>query len=133
MCVEAFSRNMLSQSEHVRTTPAPGPPPPCATLTRYVRACGHTFLDDRTASIRIDNYIGAPFSLLSGVPQGAGVSPTFYSFYIHDMPPPSAHCTYIAYADDITQIITYKGSYQMLAKKKTTKAIKTINDFEKKW
>ena len=90
------------------------------------------FLDDRTASIRIDNYIGPPFPLLSGVPQGAGVSPTFYSFYIHDMPPPAPDSTYIAYADDITQIISYKGSYRMLAKK-TTKAIKTINDFEKKW
>ena len=90
------------------------------------------FLDDRTASIKIENYIGPPFRLLSGVPQGACLSPTLYSFFIHDMPPPAPHSDYIAYADDITQIISCPGKASMLAPK-TSRAITQINNFENKW
>ena len=46
------------------------------------------FLNDRTATINIDNYLGPLFPLKSGVPQGACLSPSLYSFYTHDMPPP---------------------------------------------
>ena len=49
------------------------------------------FLHNTKASIRIDNFIGPSFPLLSGVPQGAAVSPTFYGFYIHDIPAPNPH------------------------------------------
>ena len=40
----------------------------------------YKFLDNRTASMKIDNLIGLPFTLLSGVPQGDCLSPTHHSF-----------------------------------------------------
>ena len=48
------------------------------------------------------------------------------------MPPPAPHSDYIAYADDITQIISCPGEASMLAPK-TKRAITQINNFEKKW
>ena len=48
------------------------------------------------------------------------------------MPPPAPHSDYIAYADDITQIISCPGKASMLAPK-TKRAVTQINNFEKKW
>ena len=90
------------------------------------------FLTDRTASIRINNHTGPSFQLHSGVPQGSCLSPTLYSFFTHDLPPPLPNTEYIAYADDITQIITSRGSPQTIANV-TCHAIQQINTFENKW
>ena len=95
----------------------------------FVIVCN--FLDNRTTSIKIDNYIAPPFRLHNGVPQGACLSPTLYSFFIYDMPPPAPHSDYIAYADDITQIISCPAEASLLAPK-TKRAITQINNFEKK-
>merc|ERR1712002_1233144 len=93
-----------------------------------------SFLDNRFATVRLENYVGPKFQLLSGVPQGACLSPSLYSFYTHDLGEPDQGCDYVAYADDITQIVEYRGvgKYPEAAKK-TAKSIKKINDFEKKW
>ena len=93
-----------------------------------------SFLDNRFATVRLENYIGPKFQLLSGVPQGACLSPSLYSFYTHDLGEPDQGCDYVAYADDITQIVEYRGcGKHKEAAKKTAKSIKKINDFEKKW
>ena len=42
-------------------------------------------ITDRTARIRIDDYIGPTFALRSGVPQGGCFSPILFSFYTHDI------------------------------------------------
>ena len=90
------------------------------------------FITDRTATIQIDNYIGPQFTLDSGVPQGACLSPSLYNFYTHDIPPPIHDTDYIAFADDITQITTTPYNYKAIAN--TTKhAIVQINTFENKW
>ena len=90
------------------------------------------YLTNRTASIRIGYHIGPPLQLHTGVPQGACLSPTLYSFYTHDLPPPLPNTEYIAFADDITQITAgrYPPKY---AAKQTQHAIQQINSFEKKW
>ena len=92
------------------------------------------FLDNRQAKIRIEHHKGDEFRIHSGVPQGACISPTLYSFQTHDIEEPDPNSDYIAYADDITQTIRYKGpgKHKTLAKK-TKSAIQKINRFEKKW
>ena len=92
------------------------------------------YLDNRHAKIRIDHHTGNEFSLHSGVPQGACLSPSLYSFHTHDIEQPEPNTDYVAYADDITQIIRHKarGKHEALAKK-TSRAIQKINTFEKKW
>ena len=90
------------------------------------------YLDDRHASIRIDNHIGPKFPLLTGVPQGACLSPTLYSYFTHDLPDPIPKTDYILFADDVTQIISTKDNYRYLGKL-TERAIKQLNDFEKQW
>lgn len=89
------------------------------------------FITDRTASIRISSHTGPPFPLESGVPQGACLSPTLYSFYTHDIPPPLEDTDYICFADDISQIIS-TPNYKATAKT-TEHAIRQINTFENKW
>ena len=90
------------------------------------------YLEDRKASIRIDNYLGPPIQLRSGVPQGACLSPTLYGFFTRDIEEPPPQTDYIAYADDITQI-TATGSNHRYVARLTQRAIEHVNTFEKKW
>ena len=99
---------------------------PCFTKTLI------DYITDRTATIRIGNHIGPSFPLNSGVPQGACLSPTLYSFFVHDCPPPIPDTDYVAYADDITQIIAIRGNPTVVANN-TTHAIEQINNYENKW
>jgi len=91
-----------------------------------------SYLDNRKASIRIGPHTGSNFALENGVPQGACLSPALFTFYTHDLPTPNSRTDYIAYADDITQIITEQNSHRYLARR-TKKAIQQVNDYEKKW
>ena len=91
------------------------------------------FLDNRTASITIDNLEGLPFPLHSGVPQGSSISPTLYTIYTYDIPTPITDSTNIQYADDITQVITQAGKSKNMLARKIVKEITNINEFEKKW
>lgn len=97
----------------------------------YIKTLSN-YLDNRTASIRIGPHVGPPFPIDTGVPQGGCLSPTLYQFFTHDMPEPIGHTDYIAYADDITQIITHPCNHRYLALQ-TGRAISQINDFEKQW
>ena len=90
------------------------------------------YLEDRKASIRIDNHLGPPIQLRSGVPQGACLSPTLYGFFTRDIEEPPHHTDYIAYADDITQITATRSNHRYVARL-TKRAIKHVNKFEKKW
>ena len=90
------------------------------------------YLHDRTATITIDNHTGPAFSLRSGVPQGACLSPTLYTLYTHDLPEPLPNTEYIAFADDITQITSGRYKHKDAARN-TEHAIRQINTFERKW
>ena len=91
------------------------------------------FLDDRSARIRIEEFIGPKFNLKSGVPQGSILSPTLYIFYTADMPPAGPGCLNIGFADDITQVITYPGKSRGMLARRITREIVKINNYEKQW
>ena len=93
----------------------------------------NTFLVNREAKIKIGTFTGPPIPLLAGVPQGSILSPTLYTIYTNDIPPPAIDCTNIQYADDITQIISYPGKSRAFMANRVKKEIEKINNFEMKW
>ena len=97
------------------------------------------FITNRTASIRIKDHIGPSFPLLSGVPQGACLSPSLYNLYTSALPAtlPSNQSQLgtlqnILYADDISQITAtrWRRQHHQLH---TSRAIQYINNYEKQW
>ncbi len=93
----------------------------------------NSFLDNRTASISLKNYDGPRFQLHSGVPQGSSLSPTLYTIYTYDIPPPLTNGINIQYADDITQIIIQPGKSRHMLARKIEREIKHISNYENKW
>ena len=90
------------------------------------------YLTDRTAAIKLGQFIGPEFELETGVPQGASLSPTLFNFYVKDLPTPVENSDYIQYADDVTQIIGLPGPPEAIAQN-TTIAIAALNNFENNW
>lgn len=90
------------------------------------------YLEGRTARIRIGEYLGTEFGLSSGVPQGGCLSPQLFAFYTHDIPEGDGQSENIIYADDITQIVRYRGTENMLTRA-TERQVGKINDYERKW
>ncbi len=91
------------------------------------------YLADRKARIRVGDTLGPEIELQSGVPQGGILSPTLYTIYTRDLPPPAIDCHDILYADDISQIITYRGKSKLLMADRVGREIERVNKFEKKW
>ena len=92
------------------------------TMTRILS----NYLADRTATVRIGDYFWQTFQLKSGVPQSGCLSPTLLNLYNkHDMTDPCGNTEYIAYADDVTQIIPQRSKSAALHSLQTTRAIKT--------
>jgi len=92
-----------------------------------------SFLDHRTATIRLGSHLGTPLHLRSGVPQGSVLSPTLYILYTANLPQPTPHSNYFSYADDVTQIISHPSKSQHIMKLTTQRAIQNINTFEHHW
>ena len=92
-----------------------------------------SYITERTAQIKINQYIGPKFAIKSGVPQGGILSPNLFIIYTSDLPPSGPNATDIIFADDITQIIeNYRNDRTQLARE-TEQEIKRINEFEKIW
>lgn len=91
------------------------------------------YLEDRSVRIRIANITGNPITIRSGVPQGGILSPTLYAIYTRDIPESAVDCHHIIYADDITQIITYRGKSRLMMANQVGREIEKINKYEKRW
>lgn len=90
------------------------------------------FLDNRIAIVQVNTSLSRPFPLEAGVPQGAVLSPTLFNIYTADIGEIPGS-TYTAYADDVTQIVTHHGSSKEIFRRKTTRAIEALNQFERRW
>ena len=93
-----------------------------------------SYVTNRTAQIRIENYKGDKINLESGVPQGGILSPTLYILYTRDIPPPAdVNNSDVIFADDVTQIIQNLREDRGALAEATVLEIERINDYEKKW
>ena len=93
-----------------------------------------SYVTNRTAQIRIENYKGDKINLESGVPQGGILSPTLYILYTRDIPPPAdINNSDVIFADDVTQIIQNLREDRGALAEATVLEIERINDYEKKW
>ena len=96
-----------------------------------------SFLDGRTAKIRIANTVGPIFPLLGGVPQGTSPSAPMFNLVIRHSPlGANIRHQYSGYADDRNQVIATQWGKKRAAHatkihgKEVIKAIKIQNDFE---
>lgn len=101
-------------------------------MPRIFTASLCSFLDDRSAVVQINDHITAPFQLQAGVPQGAVLSPTLFNIYTSDIKH-LRHSKHVAYADDVSQIVSYHGPSKLMLKLKTERAITELNEIERKW
>ena len=93
-----------------------------------------SFTNGRTAQIRINATIGPIFQLQSGVPQGSILSPSLFIFFTHDLPlPHSDVSTDVIFADDVTQVVEYRGNDREELAIQTEREIVRVNEYEKLW
>lgn len=101
-------------------------------MPRLMTAILCNFLDNRTATVQVNNSKSLPFYLRAGVPQGSVLAPTLYNVYTSDVGE-LTYSKYTAYADDITQIVSYYGPSKEMLKRKTQRAIEELNTYERRW
>ena len=93
-----------------------------------------SYVTKRTAQIRIENFKGDRITLESGVPQGGILSPTLYTLYTRDIPPPAGENNNdVIFADDVTHIIQNLRTDRRALAEATALEIERINNYEKKW
>ena len=103
------------------------------THYQYIRKILCSYITDRTARIKVENYIGPKIELKSGVPQGGILSPTLYIMYIRDMPTPNGKNMNIGFADDVTQVIQNFSNDKHKLSEDTITEIERLNIYERKW
>lgn len=101
-----------------------------------------SFLNNRTAQVKINDKLGNIFNLLSGVPQGDILSPTLFLIMMNDYPMPvwdaKRRNFVMQFADDFTQIIVTKcnrinNKARIEHKANVENEILRQNNFEYKW
>ena len=90
-----------------------------------------SFLDDRTARIRVGGITGPAFQLLAGSPQGAAPSAKLFTLVTRNAPVGRNSNFYNThYADDCLQIVATQGESINFHGRDIKSAISEMNDFE---
>ena len=101
-------------------------------LPRCFTALLCDFLNDRTAQIQVNNFIGEEFPLRAGVAQGSVLSPTLYNLYTADAPT-GQHAKNFLYADDLSQEISYAGASKQMMARRIVREVEKVNEYERQW
>ena len=72
------------------------------------------FLTDRELCVRVGSYLSEFRPILTGVPQGAVLSPLLFNIMLYDFPIPPSLIKKLLYADDITIYVSVKKYYNRL-------------------
>ena len=93
-----------------------------------------SYVSNRTVQIKIDGFVGPKFELGAGVPQKSILSPTLFIFYTNDIPSPiQGESCDILFADDVTQVIEFRGRDREELAVRSEMEITRVNEYEKKW
>ena len=93
-----------------------------------------SFTNEHTAQIRINATIGPKLQLKLGVPQCSILSPSFFIFFTHDLPlPHSDLSTDVIFADDVTQVVEYRGNDREKLAVQSERETVRVNEFETSW
>lgn len=73
----------------------------------------HSYLVDRSMSVKIGDHVSLPFSVCSGVPQGSHIGPFLFLLYMNDVNF-VLNCLKLSYADDLKLYYTIKKAEDAL-------------------
>lgn len=90
-----------------------------------------SFLDGRTARVKVGNYLGTDVHLRCGVPQGSVLSPLLYVLYTADTPIPRPPSKLSSYADDNIQMCIEHNPSKNLLAARTARDYLQLNRYER--
>ena len=101
-------------------------------LPHLLRKALSSFLDNRTAKIRIGKTLGNSFPLLGGVPQGAGPSAHLFNLVIRKSPlGKNNRHQYSAYADDCSQTVATPANKNRASAATQYHGLELVRSFKK--
>ena len=89
-----------------------------------------SFLDGRSARVKVGNYLGDSIELRCGVPQGSVLSPVLYILYTADTPVPRPPSKVSSYADDNIQLAIEHNPSRNLLALRTARDYNQLNGYE---
>lgn len=85
-----------------------------ADTPQYITRILHSFVNNRSLTVYVQNVASRTHSIRYGVPQGAVLSPILYSIFIHDVPVDDS-CTLAQFADDTAFFVSSRFSRSIMS------------------
>lgn len=96
----------------------------CIKTPHYITKIIHSFLQNRTFQVYVNNQLSETHQINFGVPQGSVLSPTLYNIFTHDIPT-TTNTEIALYADDTAVYCTSRFSKFII--KNLERAVRRIN------